>query len=341
MKTYAAVDIAKFFFCICIVFLHSGAYHLVPGEWFVLHCVLRLAVPFFFVVTGYFWGAGIYQKKRNMKEALIRLEKRLILPYLVFSVPNMIVAVIELRMQGETWLWVFLKICRSIIFYPYGALWYIWACIIAAPILFLFLRRDRLNGALVFGGIFYGIALLMNSYYFIIEGTGLQRYADIILKITTSARNGVTVGVLFMGLGVWIAKKGERIYSEQWKKRSIAAFLLGYAGLIGETVLIKGRTVADDHSLFLSFLILLPALVILLLNCRIPIPLEWSELLRHISTGTYFLHRFLLSVLTLICAAVGVEPRRMLHFWTVLLVCFGICLWVNKSKKEPLYSLLK
>lgn len=341
MKTYAAVDAARLFFCVCIVFLHSGAYHLVPGEWYVLHCLLRLAVPFFFVVTGYFWGAGIYEKKRDMKEALIKFEKRMLYPYIVFSVPNIIVAAIELHMQGETPVWIFLKICRAIIFYPYGALWYIWACIIAVLLLFLFLKKNRLGIALILGFLSYIIALLMNSYYFVIEGTVLQGIADLILKVATSARNGFTVGFFFVGIGVWLAQNHEMIYSKEWIRGAWIAAVLGYAGLVLETFLIKNRTTADDHSLFLSFILLIPALVVLLLNLRLPIRKEQSELIRHISTGTYFLHRFLLSVLTLSCAVAGLEPNRMLNFLLVLCLCFAICLWVNKSRKEPFYSLLK
>lgn len=53
---YTTIDLARLFFCICIVFLHSGAYHLLPGEWFFLHCILRLAVPFFFCSFWFFLG---------------------------------------------------------------------------------------------------------------------------------------------------------------------------------------------------------------------------------------------------------------------------------------------
>ena len=44
---------------------------------------------------------------------------------------------------------------------------------------------------------------------------------------------------------------------------------------------------------------------------------------------------------TLSCAAAGLETNRMLNFFLVLFLCFAICLWANKSRKEPLYSLLK
>lgn len=55
-KENAAVDFAKLFFCVCILFLHSGAYHDVAYGDYLQKTLLSLAVPFFFVASGYFFG---------------------------------------------------------------------------------------------------------------------------------------------------------------------------------------------------------------------------------------------------------------------------------------------
>lgn len=139
---YASIDATRLFFCICIVFLHSGTYHLVPGEWFVLQCLLRLAVPFFFVVSGYFWGGGLRRDSSNLRERLIHYEKRLLFPYIVFSIPNIILAVWEMVLS----------------------------------------EKGKLKLGILLGIALYCMALVMNSYYFLIEGTKLQRFMDIYLK---------------------------------------------------------------------------------------------------------------------------------------------------------------
>ena len=56
---YKSVDCAKFFFCLCIVFLHTGAVQSLKidaSEWMITQYILRLAVPFFFITSGFFLG---------------------------------------------------------------------------------------------------------------------------------------------------------------------------------------------------------------------------------------------------------------------------------------------
>ena len=55
-RPVSSIDIAKFFFSICIVVLHSDVYRGLPGMFpsLVEKLILRLAVPFFFIVSGYF-----------------------------------------------------------------------------------------------------------------------------------------------------------------------------------------------------------------------------------------------------------------------------------------------
>lgn len=53
-KAIPSIDIAKFIFSICIVVLHSAAHTELPGilPYVVEKVVLRIPVPFFFVVSG-------------------------------------------------------------------------------------------------------------------------------------------------------------------------------------------------------------------------------------------------------------------------------------------------
>lgn len=55
-RNYNFIDILKFFFMLCVIALHCHI-ELVFGRagWYVLHCIFRLAVPFFFVASGFFF----------------------------------------------------------------------------------------------------------------------------------------------------------------------------------------------------------------------------------------------------------------------------------------------
>ena len=332
-REYASIDIAKFFFCLCILFLHTGAYHEIPFSWFFLHLLLRLAVPFFFVTSGYFLGNKIWNSTNDTLSAIIGTYlKRLTAPYIVFSIINSFMAGIDMYSNGESFLWTLLRLARAAIFYPYGALWYIWASIIGIILLYWFIKNEHLLLALLFGLFGYVFALLCNSYYFHIEGTCFQHFIDIYLKITTSARNGLFVGFLLLGIGINLAKLKEKVFQKKFLLFASIAASLSAITLLLETTYIRNKTVADDHSLFLSHLILIPALLIILLNLHLSHSSSAICLIRKLSTGFYFIHRPLLSLLTKFLTAIGyADISKIFHFVILFVLCLFICL--------PYYSL--
>ena len=340
-KEYTTIDAARLFFCVCIVFLHSGAYHLVPGEWFFQHCLLRLAVPFFFVTSGFFLGKGMF-KDGGRKQYLLKYEKRLFYPYFVFSIINTILSSAEMLLRGESAARTLLKQIRAVVFYPNGALWYIWACMLAAVLIYFLLRKNHLREGIIAGILLYLAALLMNSYYFLTEGSGTIRKAiDFYLRIAVSPRNGLFVGFLFMELGVLLAKYEEKIAQKKTVKLCIPLAVFSFLTLVGETAWIEGKKTADDHSLFLSFILLIPMLVIILLHYNIPLKKEQAVSCRNLSAGIYYLHRASLAVVTVASLIVGFEVNRLLTFWLVLLTDALICAGAYKSGNRCLAALLK
>lgn len=342
-KEYAAVDIAKFFFCICILFRHTGAYHEIPYSWYFQHGIFCLAVPFFFVASGYFFGCKIFnQDGQSLWSKVKSYEKRLLYPYAVFSLINSALAAISLYCGGESVLWTLLRLARAAVFYPYGALWYIWASMTGMLLLYWFIKHNRLRLAVLIGIVAYGFALLGNSYYFLLENTSLQKIMDLYLKITTSARNGLFVGFPLLGIGIVLGKYHERLHQKKARIAACVILVVSFVFLFGEIILIKDKTVADDHSLFVSQLTLIPALLILLLNFRWQGQKELMLMLRKLSTGIYFIHRPVLTCLTYLLAYAGLtDLSRITQFFILLFLCAGICYPVYKYKKEPLYSLLK
>lgn len=277
----------------------------------------------------------------ELKKCLISYEKRLLFPYIVFSIINIVLAVIGMVLNGEHILKIILKIIRSVIFYPYGALWYVWASMIAVLLLYWFIKRDKIWLAIICGVILYGMALLMNSYYFLLNGTWLQKIIDLYLKITTSARNGVFVGFIFIGLGVCLAKYKEKLMGKRVMIICLIVMIVSYIFLIGEVNFIREKKTADDHSLFLSFLLLIPSIVWVMLCFNVHIRKEYAVLYRNLSAGIYYLHRGMLSIISLFSLAWRIKVNSLVSFAIVIIISSMLCLYVYKSKKEPFYSLLK
>jgi len=340
---YAAVDIAKFFFSICILVSHTGAYHEIPYSWYFQHIVLCSAVPFFFVTSGYFLGCKLYQNSNQSVFPIIKnYIRRLIYPYIVFSIINSIIASVDIYAKGKSVVWTFIFLAKAAIFYPYGALWYVWASIVASLLLYWFIKSEKIVLALFLGFICYLFALLCNSYYSLIENTVFQQSVDAYLRIATSARNGVFVGFLLLGIGIWLAGFGSRLQETKVRRFSWICLLFSLITLFLEVTYIKNKTVADDNSLFLSQLVMVPALLILLLNCEKIQASSLTLLLRQLSTGFYFIHRPLLSLLMNILVTLGyAEVPAGFIFFIILVLCLSICLPVYKHKTKTFYELLK
>lgn len=288
-RIYSSIDISKYFFCLCIIALHTHLFSFLPTFHYYLieKNILRLAVPFFFISSGYFL-ASKWHKYDGGFHVIQRYCKRLMLPLIVFSIVYISqYAVYSFFFNGKSIMHIALVLARNIIFYPMGALWFVQACIVGALLLYPFLKRNRLSLAIACGFILYGIGQLFNSYSFIM---GEWEERDIVLYFCKSLRNGFTMGLLWLALGF-------KCYQINKKRPNrnvlIATLTIGFILQFIETTVIfyaSGNNLADDGSLFISQLIVVPALLLLLLQTRIDINDDKSLRLRNLSIGMYFLH---------------------------------------------------
>ena len=288
-RLYSSIDISKYIFCLCIIALHTHLFSFLPTFQYYLieKNIFRLAVPFFFISSGYFLASKWYKYDGGF-HIIQRYCKRLMLPLLVFSIVYISqYAVYSFFFNGKSIMHIVLVLARNIIFYPMGALWFVQACIVGAFLLYPFLKRNKLTLAIICGIILFGIGELFNSYSFIM---GEWEERDIVLYFCKSLRNGFTMGLLWLALGF-------KCYQINKKKPSknilITTLIIGFILQFIETTAIfyaSSNNLADDGSLFISQLIVVPALLLLLLQTKININDEKSLQLRNLSIGMYFLH---------------------------------------------------
>ena len=209
---YDLVDLNKFIFAICIVALHTKVLSILPAytEWVIEHMVFRLAVPFYFVMSAYFFGAKI-QRNENEKDTIFKAYRRRLLPsYFTWSTIGLLFMIIEdIHIEHKSALEIVLHIIRTEIFYPRSAMWFVLACIIASWIIQkLYNNKKTLICIAVLGYLF---ALTCNSYYWVFEGTIIQKALSLYLKFCVSPRNGLFVGLPFMLIGFYIPQIVDRI----------------------------------------------------------------------------------------------------------------------------------
>lgn len=289
-KNYYYIDILKLFFSICIVALHTYLFLDTnpTAYWYLSHCIWRLAVPFFFVTSGYFFCKKI-KNSNTPKKVLYNSIKRLLVLLIFWLIISLPLQINNLLIQGLSIKEMILSLIKSVCFYPWGALWYILALIVAYILIYPFLKRKKHIMPLIIGFILYLFAILSNSYYFLIEGTWLQTIVDNYLEIFISSRNGLFVGFFYVAIGNYLLfKKDTKI------RNNIIFIIIGMLSLILETALIRNNHYIEDHSLFFSLIIIIPNLVLLLTKISNN---KSSKIYRNLSIGIYVLHRPILGYL--------------------------------------------
>ena len=185
---------------------------------------------------------------------------------------------------------VVLKILKDVIFYPWGALWFILALIVAIGLEYFFLKKKKIKLALSIGIILYCICLLGNSYYFLLEGTPLQNVMDGYIQIFETTRNGLFEAFPIFTVGVYIALKEKNIEKIKINK-ALICFGIAMLILICEVTLIRNQNYKDDHSLFFTTIVIVGLLLMMCIRCKgLRLKRINTNVLRNLSTSIYFMH---------------------------------------------------
>lgn len=193
----------------CVVGNHACLFY-ENGEvrQYFLYCLSYLAVPFFFLCSGYFLGVKLYATKniREYRQTLRKYFKRLLIPFFVWGILNIIttwcvnfIHDIPLTESIPTTLHAFL------VSTPGGGLWYVetllWMCVIL-----MFSNKWLFHKCL-----FVFCALMFVVYPMMIIYSGHNATISIISewyhKVFLSERNFVFQGLYFM-LGLMISRLG-------------------------------------------------------------------------------------------------------------------------------------
>ena len=335
IKKFNIIDFTKLFFAICVVGIHSGLATALPDKanWYVMQLIFRMAVPFFFVTSGYFVGRKLCNSSgKSERVTICRIYvRKLVVPLLFWGSIGLIFYAIPLVTNGEKM--IALRVIQCALFYPQGAMWFVLACIVAVCIIVLLWNHKGLLAIIGGGG--YVFALLCNTYYFLVEGTILQAPIDIYMKVFINARNGIFIGVIFIGMGVWLSNNSNLI--KRWKTSTVfVLFLILYAVLFAEVVYTYGKNMLDSGTLYAT----MPFLATIMLELCKRIGVNASEKMslaaRSLSVGIYFTHRNIISLITIIAP----KMNSICLFFMAIFLAVVIWIITRQSKSKFIRSVL-
>ena len=207
------------------------------GDFLLTRIIARLAVPFFFMLTGYF----TVQVKKT--------EKKLLLLYLGVTCLYLPVQIYK-YMGGETF--TAGRILKDIFFDgTFYHLWYLPACMLGLVLMTLFLKCGKEN-AVAISILLYVIGLLGDSYF------GLVRLSPVLSKVYDGmftcfsyTRNGIFMAPLFLLLGRLFREQEKKGKQNKNKEKELILFLCSFVLMIQEALLLHNTDWQRHDSMYL------------------------------------------------------------------------------------------
>lgn len=292
------------------------------GDFILTRVLARIAVPFFFMTSGYFLLSRYHDSDRKFRHFLKKtgwIYGASILLYLPLNFRNGYFSQSQLLPE----------LLKDLIFDgTMYHLWYLPASMLGMLIAWKLVEKLDFSKGLVMALLLYLVGLFGDSYYVVVEKLPLLKaFYDRLFELFDYTRNGLFFAPVFLMLGGFIADERRKLSSVE----AGVGFLISLGLLLAEALILHRHGFQRHDSMYVF---LLPAmyflfhLVLLWKGRRIP-------LLRPASLVVYLIH-------PLVIAAVWrfSSQNSLFHFGLVcllsLLFSFAMAaLWLRFSFKKP------
>lgn len=328
-KRYDSINIMRVICAFLVISLHTSIFASINLglNSIIAKGIARIAVPFFFISTGYFMVKNI--TKNGYVKGFV---KRIGLIYLLISVIDIILIMpyVSMRLSGD---FVY-KIKYIFIGGITESLWYIPAIIFAVVLVSIFLKKNWIKPLIVVSILLYIIGLLGDSYFGLIKNTPLEVVINFYNNIFINTRNGITFSIPFVTLGALIAK-GNIKFSKNIINICLIVFSIIFAL---EAYLLNSSNISIDTNMYISLLLLVPVIFIWLLNSNLQINERTSNILREMSLWIYCVHE---TIMLIIMMYMG-SKNTILMFLEVSLISTLIAYLIARRKvKVPVNNIKK
>lgn len=328
-KRYDSINIMRVICAFLVISLHTSVFASVNLGLnnIVAKGISRIAVPFFFISTGYFMVKNI--TKNGYVKGFV---KRIGLIYLLISLIDIILIMpyVSMRLSGD----FAYKIKYIFIGGITESLWYIPAIIFAVVLVSIFLKKNWIKPLIVVSILLYIIGLLGDSYFGLIKNTPLEVVINFYNNIFINTRNGITFSIPFVTLGALIAKGNIKL-----SKNIINICLIVFSIIFAlEAYFLNLSSISLDTNMYMTLLLLVPVIFIWLLNMNIEINERTSNILREMSLWIYCVHE---TIMLIVMMYMG-SKNTILMFLEVSLISTLIAYLIARRKvKVPVNNIKK
>ena len=270
------IDVARFVVSFLVIAIHISPFININQEFnfFFTRILGRIAVPLFFMITGYFVIDGCLKDKNKLKKYTIKILK-IYLFCIILYLP------INIYMGKFNNISIFSIIKDILINGTLYHLWYFPALILGIWITYYFIKKLGNRKTFITVIVLYIIGLLGDSYYGLTRNVCVLSYIyDFIFKISDYTRNGLFYAPIFLYLGYFI--KIKRVNN----KKSFLYSVLFFIGMTIEATILHKFNLQKHDSMYI---LLIPTMYVLF-DYLINISNTQNLKLRNVSTIIYIFH---------------------------------------------------
>lgn len=314
-RTYGGLDAFKLAAALLVVAIHTSPLGSISpgGDFFLTRVLARVAVPFFFLVTGQFvLGDALFRQPPETKK--IRPYCRKVL--LLYGCTILLYLPLGLYAGHYTDLTP-AKVLRLLVFDgTFYHLWYFPACVTGILLLTALRRVLSERGLFLSAGVLYLLGLLGDSYYGLTAQIPLlSQVYDGAFHVFSYTRNGLFFAPLFLLLGAWLGKRPP----DRRPKVCALGLLVSLAAMTAEAFTLRHFGLQRHDSMYL----LLPVVMVFLYQLLLTWDRKPSKLCRTLSTVVYLIHPAMIVVVRGLAGVLGrtalLVDNSLVHYGAVCL----------------------
>ncbi|MGO4537586.1 serine racemase VanT catalytic subunit [Paenibacillus sp. 2TAB19] len=332
------IDWFKIVAALLVIAVHTGPLmtYSPDADFLLTGIAARIAVPFFFIASGYFFFLKKMndESNRNSKSLhryALRTGKLYVIAIIIYIPINVYAGYFSAAEAGFSWAGLTSDLIFNGTFYH---LWYLPASILGMYITYALYNHLSLKGMLIAAAGLYAIGLLGDSYYGLTatNDTLLKLY-DVMFTLFDYTRNGIFFTPLYFALGALAASRRTAADTQTagWRKplsfRANAAwFTVSIVLMFAEGIILRGLEWPRHDSMYLT---LAPA-VYFLFQCLLT-GKNWLGIgksaglyMRQLSTWIYILHPAIIVIVRFGAKTAGqtelLVTNSLVHYLTVALL---------------------
>lgn len=347
---YAGVDYFRIVAAVMVIAIHTAPFSGISKDFdFLLtYCAGRVAVPFFFMTTGYFVLGSWRKNGNNAGSKVIRFIKKTLFLYAVSIVLYLPINFYSGGLPGSAGEFIRMLIFDGTFYH----LWYFPAVIIGCFAVMMLLKKFPARTVLVITILLYLIGAGGDSYYGIAARIpALEHMYDVIFTVSSYTRNGIFYAPIFLLMGRMLRERKASIEKTEntagtartdsrtgRKNSTVRDISTGWniAGLCISLILmlIEGYlTFSLDLQRHNSMYLFLPPVMYFLFRLLLSVPGYAPGRTRDVSMIVYIIHPGVLIALRGIAGTAGLDwlivKNALVQFISVSVASFAAAVLID------------